>query len=228
DVDTRCGNFHIFVVGGEVRLLVVVVGRRHRDDLFVRRRVVRGRLPAVTGRGDDQRSVVGGVAHRGLQRLRTTRATQRHRDDLRALLVQPRDAVGDHVQRAGAAAVERLADGQLRVERHARDALAVVGVGRGAARDGRAMPVVVLALGRVVGDRRVGADHDDDQADAEVRHTTAVDDLAALKLLVRGLDAGVDDADLDPATVREAAEPGVVPALRRVDVGVRRTARLAG
>ena len=55
----------------------------------------------------------------------------------------------------------------------------------------------------------------------------AVGDLAR-EVRVRGLDAGVDDPDLDPAGGREGAEPGRVPALGGVDVGVGGAARLAG
>ena len=64
---------------------------------------------------------------------------------------------------------------------------------------------------------------------AEDRHDAlrlrAVGDLAG-EVLVRGADARVDDADQRAAGVRERAEAGRVPALGRVDVGVRRAAAL--
>ena len=61
---------------------------------------------------------------------------------------------------------------------------------------------------------------------ADAARLRAVGDLAG-QVLVRGEDAGVDDADLHAAGRREGAEPGGVPALGRVDVGVRRAAGLA-
>ena len=174
----------------------------------------------VAGRGDEDRAVAAcpRVLHGALQRRRRA-AAERHRDDPRALVLQPADAVRD-VGRvaAGRAARRAPADRQRRVERDARDAAAVVRVARDRARDVRAVRVVVGARALLDRARRGSS------VPARLR---AVGDLAG-EVLVRREDAGVDDADLRPAGRRERAEPGRVPALGRVDVGVgqcRRTGR---
>jgi hypothetical protein len=132
--------------------------------------------------------------------------------------VRPDDAVGD--VRRGALAerpAERLADGELRVERDTRDALAVVRV-RGDRARGVAAVAVVVGAGALL-DRAA-----EDRQDA--LGLRAERDLAGEVLMGRA-DAGVDDADERAARVRERPEAGRVPALRRVDVSVRRAAGLA-
>ena len=89
--------------------------------------------------------------------------------------------------------------------------VAVVGVRGDRAGDVGAVAVVVGAGALLDRARRRSAAGPD--------RLRAVGELAR-QVRMRGLDAGVDDPDLDPAGGGEGAEPGRVPALGGVDVGV--------